>query len=54
MGYDDQIVKRFKVGLKEYDQLVDDASKSRLDSSLKNAKAQAWLTDSALYPNDYL
>ena len=41
-----------KVGLKEYDQLVDDASKETTDLTAryeKYAKAQAWLTDSALY-----
>lgn len=53
MGYDDpnsQAVE--KVGLKEYDQLVDDASKETTDLKAryeKYAKAQAWLTDSALY-----
>ena len=53
MGYDDpnsQAVE--KVGLKEYDQLVDDASKETTDLTAryeKYAKAQAWLTDSALY-----
>ena len=53
MGYDDpnsQAVQ--KVGLKEYDQLVDDASKETTDLKAryeKYAKAQAWLTDSALY-----
>ena len=53
MGYDDpnsQAVE--KVGLKEYDQLVDDASKDTTDLKAryeKYAKAQAWLTDSALY-----
>lgn len=53
MGYDDpnsQAVQ--KVGLKEYDQLVDDASKETTDLTAryeKYAKAQAWLTDSALY-----
>ena len=53
MGYDDpnsQAVE--KVGLKEYDQLVDDASKETTDLKVryeKYAKAQAWLTDSALY-----
>ena len=53
MGYDDpnsQAVQ--KVGLKEYDQLVDDASKETTDLKVryeKYAKAQAWLTDSALY-----
>ena len=53
MGYDDpnsQAVQ--KVGLKEYDQLVDDASKETTDLTSryeKYAKAQAWLTDSALY-----
>ena len=53
MGYDDpnsQAVQ--KVGLKEYDQLVDDASKETADLKAryeKYAKAQAWLTDSALY-----
>lgn len=53
MGYDNpnsQAVE--KVGLKEYDQLVDDASKETTDLTAryeKYAKAQAWLTDSALY-----
>ena len=53
MGYGDpnsQAVE--KVGLKEYDQLVDDASKETTDLKAryeKYAKAQAWLTDSALY-----
>ena len=53
MGYDDpnsQAVQ--KVGLKEYDQLVEDASKETTDLKVryeKYAKAQAWLTDSALY-----
>lgn len=53
MGYDDpnsQAVQ--KVGLKEYDQLVEDASKETTDLKAryeKYAKAQAWLTDSALY-----
>ena len=53
MGYDDpnsQAVQ--KVGLKEYDQLVEDASKETTDLTAryeKYAKAQAWLTDSALY-----
>ena len=53
MGYDDpnsQAVQ--KVGLKEYDQLVEDASKETTDLKTryeKYAKAQAWLTDSALY-----
>lgn len=53
MGYDDpnsQAVE--KVGLKEYDQLVEDASKETTDLKAryeKYAKAQAWLTDSALY-----
>ena len=53
MGYDDpnsQAVE--KVGLKEYDQLVDDASKETTDLKAryeKYAKAQAWFTDSALY-----
>lgn len=53
MGYDDpnsQAVE--KIGLKEYDQLVDDASKETTDLKAryeKYAKAQAWLTDSALY-----
>ena len=53
MGYDNpnsQAVE--KVGLKEYDQLVDDASKETTDLKAryeKYAKAQAWLTDSALY-----
>ena len=53
MGYDDpnsQAVQ--KVGLKEYDQLVDDAYKETTDLTAryeKYAKAQAWLTDSALY-----
>ncbi len=53
MGYDDpnsQAVE--KVGLKEYDQLVEDASKETTDLKVryeKYAKAQAWLTDSALY-----
>lgn len=53
MGYDNpnsQAVQ--KVGLKEYDQLVDDASKETTDLKAryeKYAKAQAWLTDSALY-----
>ena len=53
MGYDDpnsQAVE--KVGLKEYDQLVDDASKETTDLTAryeKYAKAQAWLTDSARY-----
>ena len=53
MGYADpnsQAVE--KVGLKEYDQLVDDASKETTDLKAryeKYAKAQAWLTDSALY-----
>ena len=53
MGYDDpnsQSVQ--KVGLKEYDQLVEDASKETTDLKVryeKYAKAQAWLTDSALY-----
>ena len=53
MGYDDsnsQAVQ--KVGLKGYDQLVDDASKETTDLTAryeKYAKAQAWLTDSALY-----
>ena len=53
MGYDDpnsQAVE--KVGLKEYDQFVDDASKETTDLKAryeKYAKAQAWLTDSALY-----
>ena len=53
MGYDDpnsQAVE--KVGLKEYDQLVDDASKETTDLTAryeKYAKAQAWLTVSALY-----
>ena len=53
MGYDDpnsQAVE--KVGLKEYDQLVEDASKETTDLTAryeKYAKAQAWLTDSALY-----
>ena len=53
MGYDDpnsQAVQ--KVGLKEYDQLVDDASKETTDLKAryeKYAKAHAWLTDSALY-----
>ena len=53
MGYDNpnsQAVE--KVGLKEYDQLVEDASKETTDLTLryeKYAKAQAWLTDSALY-----
>ena len=52
-GYDDpnsQAVQ--KVGLKEYDQLVEDASKETTDLKVryeKYAKAQAWLTDSALY-----
>lgn len=53
MGYDDpnsQAVQ--KVGLKEYDKLVEDASKETTDLKAryeKYAKAQAWLTDSALY-----
>ena len=53
MGYDDpnsQAVQ--KVGLKEYDQLVEDASRETTDLKVryeKYAKAQAWLTDSALY-----
>ena len=53
MGYDDpnsQAVQ--KVGLKEYDQLVEDASKETTDLKVryeKYAKAQAWSTDSALY-----
>ena len=53
MGYDNpnsQAVE--KVVLKEYDQLVDDASKETTDLTAryeKYAKAQAWLTDSALY-----
>ena len=53
MGYDDpnsQAVQ--KVGLKEYDQLVEDASKETTDLKAryeKYATAQAWLTDSALY-----
>ena len=53
MGYDNpnsQAVE--KVCLKEYDQLVDDASKETTDLTAryeKYAKAQAWLTDSALY-----
>ena len=53
MGYDDpnsQAVQ--KVGLKEYDQLVDDASKETTDLTAryeKYAKAQAWLTDSSLF-----
>lgn len=53
MGYDNpnsQAVE--KVGLKEYDQLVEDASKETTDLKVryeKYAKAQAWLTDSALY-----
>lgn len=53
MGYDNpnsQAVE--KVGLKEYDQLVDAASKETTDLTAryeKYAKAQAWLTDSALY-----
>lgn len=41
-----------KVGLKEYDQLVDDASKETTNLTAryeKYAKAQAWLTDSSLY-----
>ena len=53
MGYDDPNSKAVeKVGLKEYDQLVDDASKETTDLKAryeKYAKAQAWLTDSALY-----
>lgn len=50
MGYDNpnsQSVE--KVGLKEYDQLVEDASKETTDLKVrykKYAKAQAWLTDS--------
>ncbi|CAD0165534.1 hypothetical protein EFM45_01205 [Streptococcus thermophilus] len=54
MGYDNpnsQAVE--KVGLKEYDQLVEDASKETTDLKVryeKYAKAQAWLKDSALYP----
>ncbi len=53
MGYDNpnsQAVE--KVGLKEYDQLVEDASKETTDLKVryeKYAKAQAWLKDSALY-----
>ena len=53
MGYDDPNSQAVhKVGLKEYDQLVDDASKETTDLTAryeKYAKAQAWLTDSALY-----
>ena len=53
MGYDNpnsQAVE--EVGLKEYDQLVEDASKETTDLKVryeKYAKAQAWLKDSALY-----
>lgn len=53
MGYDNpnsQVVE--KVGLKEYDQLVEDASKETTDLKVryeKYAKAQAWLKDSVLY-----
>ena len=53
MGYDNpNSPAAEKVGLKEYDQLVDDASKETTDLTAryeKYAKAQAWLTDSALY-----
>ena len=53
MGYDNpNSPAAEKVGLKEYDQLVDDASKETTNLTAryeKYAKAQAWLTDSSLY-----
>lgn len=53
MGYDNpNSPVAEKVGLKEYDQLVDDASKETTNLTAryeKYAKAQAWLTDSSLY-----
>ena len=53
MGYDNpNSPAAEKVGLKEYDQLVDDASKETTNLTTryeKYAKAQAWLTDSSLY-----
>ena len=53
MGYDNpNSPAAEKVGLKEYDQLVDDASKETTNLTAryeKYSKAQAWLTDSSLY-----
>lgn len=53
MGYDNpNSPAAEKVGLKEYDQLVDDASKETTNLTAryeKYAKAQAWLTDSSMY-----
>jgi peptide/nickel transport system substrate-binding protein/oligopeptide transport system substrate-binding protein len=53
MGYDNpNSPAAEKVGLKEYDQLVNDASKETTNLTAryeKYAKAQAWLTDSSLY-----
>lgn len=53
MGYDNpNSPAAEKVGLKEYDQLVYDASKETTNLTAryeKYAKAQAWLTDSSLY-----
>lgn len=53
MGYDNpNSPAAEKVGLKEYDQLVDDASKETTNLTAryeKYAKAQAWLSDSSLY-----
>ena len=53
MGYDNpNSPAAEKVGLKEYDRLVDDASKETTNLTAryeKYAKAQAWLTDSSLY-----
>lgn len=53
MGYDNpNSPAAEKVGLKEYDQLVDDASKETTNLTAryeKYAKAQAWLTGSSLY-----